>query len=180
MAILKNVKVNWIKLDPERPVINKMDPLKPKKQWEVQIETEDKAVRKEWLDLGLKVKTVREDPSDDESKILKYTSNLRKMATKEDKPAPPVQVVDAKGNDFDPNMIGNGSIANIRLFQSTYTVEGTEKTRNTLMGLQMVKVLKYVSKPMENFDDLDTDTEVIEPTESTGATSGDHSEDDEY
>jgi len=167
MAILKNVKVNWVRLDPEHPVLNKMDPAKPRKQWELQIETEDKAVRKEWLDLGLKVKTVREDPSDDESKILKYTANLRKMATKEDKPAPPVQVVDAKGNDFDPNTIGNGSIANIRLFQSPYESDGVKKIRNTLMGMQMVKVLKYVSKPMENFDELDTETEVIEPVETT-------------
>lgn len=179
MAILKNVKVNWVKLDPERPVLNKMDPMKPKKQWEVQIETEDKVVRKEWIDLGLKVKTVREDPSDDESKILKYTANLRKMATKDDKPAPPVQVVDAKGNDFDPNMVGNGSIANIRLFQSSYEADGIQKTRNTLMGLQMVKVLKYISKPMENFDDLDTETEVIDPVE-TPESSGDHTSDDEY
>ena len=163
MAILKNQEVYFCKLNPARPDKNKLNPDKP--NWNLQCRTTDKDQRKAWKDMGFNPRVVREDPSDEESKILYYSINLRKNATKMDgtvvvKNNPP-EVVNGKNEPIDGSTIGNGSICNIRLFRRDYEVGGIKKVGYTLMGVQVVKHKVYVAAPMEEFDECET--EVIMP-----------------
>ena len=161
MAILKNVEIWFTKLDPKRPS-KKMTPNNP--TWELQMRTTSKEQKKEWDELNIKTKAVRADPEDEESKILYYRANLKKKSLKEgkkgewDEPSSPVQVVNGKNEDIDPNSIGNGSIANIRIFQHEYTFEGKKGIASVLMGVQLVKHIVYTPRPMEEFDEAETET----------------------
>lgn len=178
MAILKNVEIWFTKVDPARPS-KTLDPKKP--TWEAQIRTKSKEVRKQWMEMNLRVKAVREDKEDDESPILYYFCNLKKKALKADgSAATPVTVVNGRGKDIDDvNSIGNGSMANIRIFQHEYTFEGVKGIATILMGIQLTKHVVYVPTPMEEFEDAG-DTETVDPAPSAGA-SGDAGDDsDEY
>lgn len=182
MAILKDVEIWFAKLDPKRPS-KKMSPLNP--TWEVQIRTTSKDQKKEWEALNIKVKATREDPEDEESKVIYYRANLKKKSIKigtngaPNEPAQPVQVVNGKQEDVDPNSIGHGSIANIRIFQHEYTYEGKKGIATVLMAIQLVKHIIYVPNPMEDFED--TETETIIPTDDDdtppGTVSGAQAED---
>jgi hypothetical protein len=151
MAIIKNVEIHHCRLDPKRPnaSFNKEAPT-----WEVQIRTKDKAQKKEWEEAGLQPKLV-----EDKEGNTYYRVNLKKKSKKADgTPVAPVKLIDGKHQDVDPNSIGNGSIANIRLFQYEYDSAGTKKTASILMAVQLVKHLVYVPKPREDFDEVETET----------------------
>ena len=172
MAILKNQEIHFARLDPARPDRNKLNPDKP--NWSVQCRTTSKDVRKEWINLGLTPKTIREDKTDDESPVKYYTVSFRKNAFKMDgekriKAIPP-DVVDGKQQPVDAATIGNGTIANLRLFKKDYEVGGIKKVSYILMGVQIVKHVVYISTPMEDFDDCET--EVVMPQGATSNNSG--------
>lgn len=166
MAILKNQEVWFVKLNPARPDKNTFDPTKP--NWNLQCRTTSKEVRKEWTDLGIKSRVVRQDKEDEESPILYYSISLRKNAFKVEgdvrEKAKPVEVVNGKGEEIDPSTIGNGSICNLRLFKREYKAGGIDKVNYILMGVQVVKHILYVGHPMEEFDECET--EVILPADA--------------
>jgi hypothetical protein len=174
MAILNNVEIWFTKLDPKRPS-KKMSPLNP--TWELQMRTTSKEQKKAWEELNIKVHSVREDPEDEESKISYWRANLKKKSIKKgkngvpDEPAQPVQVVNGKQEDVDPNSIGNGSRANIRIFQHEYTFEGKKGIASVLMGIQLIKHIIYVPNPMEEFENADTET-IVPEDDGDGAPSG--------
>ena len=159
MPILQNVEIHYIHLDPKRPnaTFNKANPT-----WEIQIRTRDKAQKKEWEAMGIRVKI--EEPDD---APLFYKANLNKKSFTQQKSeanpnpemADPVTVVDGKRNPIDPNTIGNGSIANIRVFQRDHYSDPDKKVC-ILMGVQVTKLVKYVPKP-RGFDDEFGETETV-------------------
>jgi hypothetical protein len=164
MAILKAQEIHFAKLVPARPDKNKLDPTKP--NWNLQCRTVSKEQRKEWVDMGLKPRIVRVDAEDDESAVKYYSVNFRKSAIKVDKTttpptttksAPPT-VVNGRNEDIDPATIGNGSIANLRLYKREYELAGVKKVSYTLMGIQLVKHKLYISTPMEEFEETETET----------------------
>jgi len=154
MPIIKGAELYFSKLNPKRPnaKFNKKNPT-----WEVQIRTEDKAKKKLWEDLGLSVKAVI--PDDGEPY---YRVNLRKKSIKEDgTDSSPVSIVDGKLNPVDPDSIGNGSIANIRIFQYEYTNEGKRGIASVLMAVQLTKHLVYTA-PARDDDFEETETETVD------------------
>ena len=181
MAILKNQEIHFAKLSPGRPDKNRLDPTKP--NWNLQCRTTSKEQRKEWVEMGLKPRVVRADKEDDDSAVLYYTVNFRKNALKTDKKttpptvtkAEPPSVVNGRNEPIDPGSIGNGSIANLRLYKREYQQAGVDKVTYTLMGVQLIKHKLYVGNPMEEFEE--TETETIMPDDSPTAVSG--TEDDE-
>jgi hypothetical protein len=185
MAILKQVEIYWVKVDPEKPAVNTFDVTKKApKRWEIQVQTKSKAIRTEWKELGINVRPVRKDKTDEESEITHYVANFSKNATnKEGKPNPPVQVVDAKNRDFTAvNTIGNGSIANLRLSRRDYKdAKGADKVGWTLMGIQLLKLKPYTAQT-EDFEDNDEETEILENEEPEGEAhaTGKPSDSDEY
>jgi len=177
MAILRNVEVWWVKLDPKhptKPMIATNDDGTPKvPQWEIQIRTTSKEQKNEWAATNVIAKAYREDKNDEESKILYYKTNLSRKSIKREPGKPyvpndPVQVVNGKNEPLDPNSIGNGSICNIRIYQRDYEINGIKKIANTLMAIQVIKHIVYVGAPMEDFDEAETETILPsneEPTE---------------
>lgn len=155
MAILKNCEIHFVRLDPKRPnsKYNKKQPT-----WELQIRTRSKEVRKHWESLNLKPKIV--EPEDDSP--IYYRVNLRKKSIKASgEAADPVVVVNGSLMPIDPNTIGNGSIANIRIFQYDYENDGEKGIATVLMSLQITKHIVYVPKPRD--DDFEmVETEVVQ------------------
>jgi len=133
--------VYYAKLDPKRPN-KRFDKDNP--TWEVQLRTEDKEQRKAWEGMGLPVKAVVPDEGPPYWRL-----NLKKKIKKADgTDSSPVEVIDYKLNPVDPRIIGNGSIANIRIFQYDKK-DGSGKVA-VLMGIQLIKLIKFTPK---NIDD---------------------------
>jgi hypothetical protein len=156
MALLTKVEINFVKVHPDFP--DKYDPTNPR--WTLQGRTKDKEVAKEWKALGLTVKLVE----DDETGEQYYRINLSKRVTKADgTPAEPVQVINGQRNPVsDVKSIGNGSIANIRVFIRDYKKpDGTPAKAGVLMGIQLLVHNVYV--PKEHDDDFayEGETEVV-------------------
>ena len=161
-----------------------INPAKPRKsydgkkyQWEFQVRTKDKAVRKQWLDMGLEaksVKTVRADKTDDESPVLYYATTFRKSAEPRERggktvQSMPIQVVDGKQREMDAS-IGNGTIANILLYEREYEIGGVKKKGFTPTKIQVRKLHEYKGGEMEDFDDEEFETEIIEDEAEGGST----------
>jgi len=157
MAILKNVELFWAQLDPKKPnsKFNKEQPT-----WDVQIRTRDKKVKAEWVALNLKPKTVEDDDG------IFYSVTLRKKAKKKDgTDNQPVTVVDGSLNPINPSSIGNGSIANVRIFQYEYPPEN--KIASMIMAVQITKLKEYI--PKSSGDEFEiTDTEIVRVADANG------------
>lgn len=139
--ILKNVELHWVKLDPKRPNTT----FDKDGKWEVQIRTRNKAQAKEWKDANLKVTPVEDDDG------VYYRAMLKKSAKKKDgEPNAPVKVVNGSLEDINPNTIGNGSIANVRLFQYDYEVGPKKGIASMLMAVQVTTLNEYVPKPSDD------------------------------
>jgi len=154
MAIIKNVQIYFAKLNPNRPnpKFNKKNPT-----WELQLRTSDKVQKAEWEKLGLAVKAVIPEEG-----APYYRVNLKKKSIKEDgSPSSVVSVIDGKLKPIDPDTIGNGSVANIRIFQYEYTNEGKKGIASVLMAVQLTKHLVYTAPPRDD-DFEETETEAIE------------------
>lgn len=174
MAIISNCELWFAKVNPKRPnnKFNKKNPT-----WEVQIRTEDKAVKKQWEELSLPVKAVVPDEGNPYFRV-----NLRKKSIKEDgEKASPIKVVDGKLQDVDPDSIGNGSVGNVRIFQYPFTREdGSKGSASVLMGIQLTKHIVYKAAPRDDIFE-ETDTEVVqkEPAEDEDETTTSNNDDDD-
>lgn len=156
MPIFKQCQVWYPKLDPRRPNarFNKNNPT-----WEIQLRTTDKAQKKEWEDGGLHVVKVAPDEGEPFWRV-----NLKKKSKKSSgEPSAPVRVVDGKLNPIDPNTIGHGSVANVRVYQYDYEKPdgGGTGLASVLMAVQLTKHIKYTPGPQDDFDE--EETEVVEP-----------------
>jgi len=155
VTILKNVNIRYARLNPNRPSTkNNKDG-----EWTVQAYTRNKEQLAEWKKIGITVKL-----AEDAEGII-YTVNFRKKALKKDgaKNQPP-SVLNAKLVAIDATTVGNGSVANIRLFPYDYTYEGKKGTAFQLQGIQLLRHVVFKPKPFEDFDEAE-DTEVVEPEE---------------
>lgn len=176
MAILKACEIYFPKLDPKRPnsKYNKKNPT-----WDVQVRTKDVKVKKEWEALGLKPKPVLDEET---SALLYFRINLRRRTIKangEKSEAP--KVVNGRLEDIDPRTLGNGSIANIRIFQYEFKNDDGPGLATVLMALQVTKHVKYEPKDSDDdFDmqEMDEDDEGFE-SEGGGNSAKDASGDDD-
>ena len=154
MPILHNCEVWFLRANPARPNA-KFDKKNP--SWEVQIRTRDRAQKNAWEAMGLKPKAVIPD----DGSAPYYKTTLRKRTIKADgEKASPVKVTNGSLEDLDPDTVGNGSIANIRVFQYEYTSGDNSGTANVLMALQVTKHIHY--KPQKRDDEFEmTETEEV-------------------
>ena len=153
--ILQNVEIWYAKLGKPSSRYNKDNPT-----WELQVRTTDKEIKKEWEARGLNVRAFVPDEG-----LPYFRVNLRKRSVKEDgEPAFSPTVVDGDLNPVDPDTIGNGSIANVRIFQYSYPdADGRAGTASVLMGVQLVRHIVYQRKGREdNFVEIEK-TVVIDP-----------------
>jgi hypothetical protein len=181
MAILRNCLINWVKLDPKKPTKNyKEDGF----QWELQVVVTDPAQLQEFKDLKIAIKLLREktesedeigEPILNEAGEKQYVSSLRKASTKSDgTPADPVTVVDGNRKDVDPTTIGNGSIANLKIFQVEYEKKKVKRGEDPkgmftmLTGIQLIKHIVYTPTGGEDFDICTTERIVNIPKDTEG------------
>jgi hypothetical protein len=167
MAIINSVELHHIRLDPAHPnsTFNKVNPT-----WEIQIRTDSLQQKEDWVALKLKPKLLvgKEGAPNEGEAILnergnrQWRVNLRKKSMKDGVKAPPVIVQNGAMEPVDPNTLGNGSIANIRVFQYDYLdADKNSKTANILMAVQVVKHILYIPAPREEFGSVTT--EVVQP-----------------
>ena len=188
MAIFENCALYFCRLDPKHPnsSFNKKNPT-----WEAQIRTSDVEQKKEWEEGNLYPKVIKypdghenegEPILDDDGK-KQWRVNLRKRSfnEKDNEPAAAVKVIDGDMNDVDPNSIGNGSIANVRVYQREYTnaENGKKGIASTLMAIQITKHVIYVPKPRDD-DFKKTNTQRIEPSKNTKEDVDSTAEDDKF
>ena len=165
--LLENVTIYWPILDKPKQSKHKDKPA----TWSLQMRTSDTAEAKRWKSIGLKLKSHIGDDEDPDT--YQYVNVYKKSVVKnEERPAP--TVVDARGKALNPAIVGNGSIANVSLYEYQHPSETSPTgfgTAFTLMGVQVVQLVKYTPKPRNEFKDLGYDTEQIgtsgEETEST-------------
>ena len=172
MAILKDVRVYFVKCDPKRPS-KQFSPDNPR--WDVQIITDDPNKKNEWMELGLKAKLMiykEGDPKEGEPILnsegkkqwkmsLSKNSLKREDGKKDGKliPSEPVDVIDGNKDPVDPNTIANGSLCNVRVYLYEYPskkVPGTIAIGHVLMGIQVLEHIVYTPKPKEEFDNATT------------------------
>jgi len=138
-VILSNVELFFAKLDPANPN-SRFDKENP--TWEVQIRTKDKAIAKEW-----KAKNLRVTPDENDDGVF-YRANLKKKSKKRDgSDMAPVNVVAGDLSPIDPATVGNGSIANLSVFQYDYNMAGKEGIASMLMGVQITTLNEYKPRP---------------------------------
>lgn len=146
-VVIKDVQLYWAKL---------AKPVSPfgQSQFELQCRFPKKRV-KEMEQYG-KVKET------DEAGI--FSINLKKKAEKKDgSPAMKVKLVDRKGQDVDPTILGNGSTGNVKVMLKDYQIKGPngrvtkEGTQVMLIAVQVTDLVKY--EPKNNGDDFDYDDE---------------------
>lgn len=161
MAILTNVTIYYPHLDPARP--HKSEYTESNPTWEIQLRTTDPAEVTRWKEAGvigrlIKYKDDHEDPNKAGEAILtedgkkQWRANLRKRSLTSDMPpkqAKPVEVVDGNKQPLNPRIIGNGSIANVRIFLREYEVKGEKRTAPVLMGVQVTTLVKYEGSSFE-------------------------------
>jgi hypothetical protein len=148
MAVLKDCELWFAKLDRPNGRFNKDQPT-----WEVQIRTTNPEQKNEWLAAGLAVKRIA--PEDESTPY--WRANLKKKSIGSAGEAKePVKLVDGALNPLDPRTLGNGSVANIRLFEYNYThpTKGAG-VGHVLMAVQVTKHIVYISKPREDFEEAD-------------------------
>jgi len=152
MAILKNVELFYCKLDPASPN-SRFDTENP--TWETQIRTRNKAQAKSWKDMSIRV-----TPDEDDKGVF-YRANLKKKSKKRDgSDQNPVQVVSGDLSPINTLGIGNGSIANVRVYQYDYNVGGKEGIATMLMAVQITELHEY--SPKSRDDDFEmVETKVI-------------------
>jgi hypothetical protein len=172
MALLKNCEVHYVKCDPKHPNanFNKKNPT-----WEVQIRTTSLEQKKEWDALGLKPKLlVGKEGSENEGEPIltedgkkQWRVNLKKKSiTKDGDKASPVKVVNGGLEDIDPNTVGNGSVANVRIYQYEFTADGKKGLASVLMAMQLKKHIVYTPKARDDDFEME-DTETINPDPET-------------
>jgi len=133
---IKEAEINWARLD--TPVSPFGTP-----QYELQAATDNKATAKEWKENHLNVK----------EKDGKFIVSLKRKARKangEDNGAP--KVVNADLSPFDKTvMIGNGSTANVKIYQYPYDVNGKKGVGSSLTAVQLVNLVEYKGGTNDDF-----------------------------
>jgi hypothetical protein len=178
MAIIKNVELWWTKVDPKKPVKSREEG-KPD-YWEVQLRTTDKEKALGWAKKNVKFKplkqTIRDEEGEpilddmgeeqkqivtnDEGKPYFFVKLRRKVKLDDDGNPKKVNLVGGDLSEIKPNSVGNGSIANVKVFQYDYEYEGKKGVANVLMGIQVTKLFEYVSEADDDAFEIE-DLEVI-------------------
>jgi hypothetical protein len=154
MPVITNAEVFWVKCDPRRPVKNYNE---DGFEWSLELRTKDKLEAERWeRDFHTKVKL--REPKEKEKGGSFYVAYLRKVAYLEeegvDQMRKPVRVVDANLEPLDPNIVGNGSIANIQVRFREWTFKKNKGTKADLVGIQVTRLIPYVPE-IDEFEETD-------------------------
>jgi len=154
--ILKDVFLNWAKLNPKSPV----NPFGTE-QWEAQVATNDDAKAAELVANHVPMKhgpTFAEDN-------MWIGSLKRKVLKANGENNGPVRVVDSAKQPLDGSTIGNGSTGNVIVFQYPYDTAGRKGIANSLTAIQVTDLIEYTGSNSIDFEVL---ASIAPTTTSTG------------
>jgi hypothetical protein len=158
--MIEDVEIWYLKADPEYPnaKFSKTNPT-----WELEIRAYEKSDFDYLVSLGLYPKPVR-DPETDVRQYWRV--KLKRKEWKHDKKTTPPtitrnaapEITLGNGEPVDPNTVGNGSRANIRIFQYTFKDEETNKDQivSVLMAAQIILYKVYKPKKRDDFKVVET------------------------
>jgi len=115
--------------------------------WQVDICIEDAETKAKLESIGLPIKNKGDDRGD-------FFSAKRKVKKKDgsDRDAP--RVIDAKRNPWDNRLIGNGTVAKIKVQPYDWDYAGKSGVSSDFMGMQVIDLVTY-GDPSNDFQDED-------------------------
>ena len=141
MAVIKNVSVSWVKCDQEHPDMG-YDGDSP--AWTVNVDNPPADIIKLWKDKGLGGLKTNKDTG---KEYLVLKRKAAPFANGDQKDAP--VVVDGHLKPLDPNIVGNGSIANIQYSTYPWKHRQREGIAADLMGIQVINLIAREGTTME-------------------------------
>lgn len=115
---------------------------KGEREWSVDVALDDSVADKYLAEGGsdFYLKTKENHPANGKC----YLAFKRKEIKQDGSPAKPIEVVDNKGNPWDPSVkIGNGSVVNFKFALNEVTVAGKTRLKPSLIGLQVWEHVPY-------------------------------------
>ena len=115
--------------------------------WQVDMCIEDAETKAKLESIGLPIKNKGDDRGD-------FFSAKRKVKKKDgsDRDAP--RVIDAKRNPWDNRLIGNGTVAKIKVQPYDWDYAGKSGVSSDFMGMQVIDLVTY-GDPSNDFQDED-------------------------
>ena len=149
--ILNGVRLFWVKCDPENPA-DAYEADKPKR-WEAQlrIALDDKKNIDIIKGAGLNLKPATDETDGMHGRLQVY----KPIVNRAGESLQPVRVVTGRNEPLDPNIIGNGSIGNVRLHVYPFEVRNSKGkvTRQgvscMLMAIQVTMLKPYHGKKQD-------------------------------
>ena len=139
--IVRDAELHWAKL------VKPVDPFGTL-QWELQMRTRDKDEAKKWKDeFFITTKTEEDDDG------VFYKANVKRKAVKKDNSDnTPPDVLDGAKKPIDGNIVGNGSVGNVMLFQYPYEMQGRKGVSSILSKVQVTDLKEYTPSSGTDFD----------------------------
>ena len=146
MPRIMNAEVRWVKCDPKNPVRNYNE---DGYEWSLMLLTNDPATAKSWADEHhLTVKRKKPKEGEKATGDEPFVTYLRKLAYRDDegkdacRPAPSCVAADL--SPLNPNIVGNGSLANIQVRYREWSYKKKSGVTADLIGIQVIDLHPYV------------------------------------
>jgi hypothetical protein len=135
MALLKNVKLHWARLDtPEKKYMSE------ETQWSVNAQVDDSTSRK-----FVKSKLITKERwmvvDGNEVPVISFRRDTHYRKTGDDRT--PVRVVDVYGQEVKASKIGNGTVANIQYSIRDWEYQGRKGKSMELLAVQVIDLIEY-------------------------------------
>ena len=115
--------------------------------WQVDVCIEDDDTREKLASIGLTIKNKGDDRGD-------FFSAKRKTTKKDGSNRDAPRIIDAKRNPWDKRLIGNGSVAKVKIQPFDYNFAGKSGISSDLMAMQIISLVEY-GDPSTDFQDED-------------------------
>ena len=115
--------------------------------WQVDVCIEDDDTREKLESIGLTIKNKGDDRGD-------FFSAKRKTTKKDGSTRDAPRVIDSKRNPWDRRLIGNGSVAKIKIQPYDWDYAGKRGVSSDFMAMQVIDLVEY-GDPSTDFQDED-------------------------
>jgi|TARA_R110000744_G_scaffold320452_1_gene426602 hypothetical protein len=115
--------------------------------WQVDVCIEDDDTREKLESIGLTIKNKGDDRGD-------FFSAKRKTTKKDGSNRDAPRVIDSKRNPWDRRLIGNGSVAKIKIQPYDWDYAGKSGVSSDFMAMQVIDLVEY-GDPSTDFQDED-------------------------
>ena len=141
------------------PQTNRFD--ETKKQWTFDLAI-DKATQTKLLEAGIR-KSYIKNKNDDRGAFISFS---RDAVRKGGEPGKPIQVVDHRGEPWDPKkLVGNGSTLNVKIALNEREYNGQKFLKPSVISVQIWNLVEYVRPDHSEREEFPIDEDRV-PTEA--------------